>query len=159
LKPVSLTGPVTFSLIIAVILQLIPVSGDWILWRPNFLMLVMIAWVLYQPSRFGIGFAALVGLLADTLFRTALGHYVLVFALCGAVAYLLSRWLTYFSYFHRAVLIFLLVVFSELLQALLFSIWDVPMGLQHVPVLGFVSAIVWLLVDKSIASLNFMYRS
>jgi rod shape-determining protein MreD len=121
-------------------------------------MLMMIAWILYQPGRFGIVFAALVGLLADTLFRTALGHYVLVFSLCGAMAYLLSRWLTYFSYFHRAILIFLLVVFSELVQSLLFSIWDVPMGLEHVPVLGFVSAIVWLLVDKFVASLNFMYR-
>ena len=147
-----------FSLLIAFILQLFPVSGYLFLWRSNFLMLILIAWILYHPSRFGIVFAALVGLLADTLFRTALGHYVLVFALCGAVAYLLSRWLTYFSYFHRAILIFLLVVFSELVQSLLFSIWDVPMGLKHVPVLGFVSAIVWLLVDKFVASLNFMYR-
>ncbi len=158
MNPVSLTGPVALSLIIAVILQLVPVSGDWILWRPNFLMLMMIAWILYQPNRFGIGFAALVGLLADTLFRTALGHYVLVFALCGGIAYLLSRWLTYFSNFHRAVLIFMLVVFSELIQAFLFSIWDVTMGFQHVPILGFISAVVWLFVDKLVASLNFIYR-
>ena len=151
-------GPVVISLIVAVIFQLIPVSGDWILWRPNFLMLTMVAWILYQPNYFGIGFAALVGLLADTLFRTGLGHYVMVFAVCGAIAYLLSRWLTYFAYFHRAVLIFLLVVVTQLLEAVLFSFWDVPMDFKHVPVLGLTSAIAWFVVDKFVASLNSSYR-
>jgi rod shape-determining protein MreD len=151
-------SPVVISLIVAVIFQLIPVSGDWILWRPNFLMLTMVAWILYQPNYFGIGFAALVGLLADTLFRTGLGHYVMVFAVCGAIAYLLSRWLTYLAYFHRAVLIFLLVVVTQLLEAVLFSFWDVPMDFKHVPVLGLTSAIAWFLVDKFVASLNSSYR-
>ena len=151
-------GPVVISLIVAVIFQLIPVSGSWILWRPNFLMLTMVAWILYQPNYFGIGFAALVGLLADTLFRTGLGHYVMVFAVCGAIAYLLSRWLTYFAYFHRAVLIFLLVVVAQLLEAVLFSFWDVPMDFKHVPILGLTSAIAWFLVDKFVASLNSSYR-
>lgn len=158
MNPNNLMGPVVISLIVAVIFQLIPVSGDWILWRPNFLMLTMVAWILYQPNYFGIGFAALVGLLADTLFRTGLGHYVLVFAICGAIAYLLSRWLTYFAYFHRAVLIFLLVVVTQLLEAALFSFWDVPMDFKHVPVLGLTSAIAWFVVDKFVASLNYSYR-
>jgi rod shape-determining protein MreD len=158
LNPNNLIGPVVISLIVAVIFQLIPVSGSWILWRPNFLMLTMVAWILYQPNYFGIGFAALVGLLADTLFRTGLGHYVMVFAVCGAIAYLLSRWLTYFAYFHRAVLIFLLVVVAQLLEAVLFSFWDVPMDFKHVPILGLTSAIAWFLVDKFVASLNSSYR-
>lgn len=158
MNPNNLMGPVVISLIVAVIFQLIPVSGSWILWRPNFLMLTMVAWILYQPNYFGIGFAALVGLLADTLFRTGLGHYVMVFAVCGAIAYLLSRWLTYFAYFHRAVLIFLLVVVAQLLEAVLFSFWDVPMDFKHVPILGLTSAIAWFLVDKFVASLNSSYR-
>lgn len=158
MNPTNLMSPVVISLIVAVIFQLIPVSGDWILWRPNFLMLTMVAWILYQPNYFGIGFAALVGLLADTLFRTGLGHYVMVFAVCGAIAYLLSRWLTYLAYFHRAVLIFLLVVVTQLLEAVLFSFWDVPMDFKHVPVLGLTSAVAWFLVDKFVASLNSSYR-
>lgn len=154
----NLISPVIISLIVAFIFQLIPVSGDWILWRPNFLMLTAVAWILYQPTYFGIGFAAFVGLLADTLFRTGLGHYVLVFAVCGAIAYLLSRWLTYFSYFHRAVLIFTLVVLAQLLEAALFSIWEMPMDFAHVPILGLTSAIAWFLVDKFVATLNAAYR-
>jgi len=157
-NPSNMSSPVIISLIVAIIFQLIPVSGDWILWRPNFLMLVTVAWILYKPAYFGIGFAAFVGLLADTVFRTGLGHYVLVFAACGAIANLLSRWLTYFSYFHRAVLIFILVMFTGLVEAALFSIRDMPVDFAHVPVLGLTSAIVWVLVDKFVAILNSTYR-
>lgn len=151
MKPVSYISPVITSLLLAIIFQLIPVSGDWILWKPNFLMLVVLAWILYLPSRFGVGFAAAVGLLADTLFRTNLGHYMLVFALCGGIAYILSRWLAYFSPLHRAFMVVGLVVLAELLEAALYTIWDVSMNLGHLPALGLTSAIVWLFVDKLVA--------
>ena len=143
----SLTGPVILSLIIATIFQLIPTSGVWIFWRPNFLLLVVIAWILYIPDRFGIGFAAMVGLLADTLFRTTLGHYVLVFAVCGTIAYLLSRWLM----FHRAILIFIITICAELIQAMLFSIWDVPFALNYSPTVAAFAALSWPIVDLLIS--------
>ena len=151
MKPVSFLSPVITLLLIAMIFQLIPVSGDWILWKPNFLMLVVLAWIFYLPNRFGVGFAAVIGLLADTLFRTTLGHYMLVFALCGGIAYILSRWLTYFSLFHRAFMVVILVIIAELVEATLYAIWDIPMSLSHLPVLCLTSALVWLLVDKSVA--------
>ena len=158
MKPVNFTGPMIASLIIAAIFQLLPASGDWILWRPNFLLMVTIAWILYVPTQYGIGFAAAVGLLADTLFRTILGHYVLVFGLCGAAAYLLSRWLTYFSIFHRMFLVLVLVVFAELVQAMLFSVWNIPMTLGHLPAIGLTSALLWPLIDILIARVNLYYR-
>ncbi len=158
MNPTSYLGPAICSLLVAIVLQLVPVSGDWLLWKPNFLLLVVIAWILYEPNHFGVGSAALVGLLCDALYRTNLGHYVLVFAICGSIAYLLSRWLTYFSIFHRAFLVFLLVIAAELLQALLFSFWDIPMRLQHVPALALTSALVWVPVDKLIAMMHFHQR-
>ena len=147
----SLTGPVILSLIIATVFQLIPTSGVWIFWRPNFLLLVVIAWILYIPDRFGIGFAAMVGLLADTLFRTTLGHYVLVFAVCGTIAYLLSRWLMYLSMFHRVILIFIITICAELIQAMLFSIWDVPFALNYSPTVAAFAALSWPIVDLLIS--------
>jgi rod shape-determining protein MreD len=154
LNPVNFSSPVIISLIIAVFLQLMPSSGDWILWKPNFLLLVVIAWILYVPTQYGIGFASLVGLFADALFRTSLGHYVLVFALCGGVAYLLSRWLTYFSSFHRAFLVFILVIFGELVEAALFSIWDIPINLSQLHILAFTSVLTWVAVDKFVAKIH-----
>lgn len=158
MKPVNFNGPMIVSIIVAAIFQLLPASGDWILWKPNFLLMVTIAWVLYVPNQYGVGFAAAVGLLADTLFRTTLGHYVLVFGLCGGAAYLLSRWLTYFSIFHRMFLVLVLVVIAELIQAMLFSIWDIPMTLGHLPALAVTSALLWPLVDVLIARVNLYHR-
>jgi rod shape-determining protein MreD len=158
MKPVSFTGPMIASLILAAIFQLLPASGEWILWKPNFLLLMTLAWILYVPTQYGIGFAATVGLVADTLFRTTLGHYVLVFALCGAAAYLLSRWLTYFSIFHRIFLILVLVICAELLQNMLFAIWDVPMTLGHLPALALTSALAWPLIDLWVARVHLHHR-
>ena len=151
MRVASLTGPVLLSLVIATVFQLIPASGVWIFWRPNFLLLVVIAWILYTPDRFGIGFAAMVGLLADTLFRTTLGHYVLVFAVCGTIAFLLSRWLMYLSIFHRAFLIFIIIICAELIQAMLFSVWDVPVALGHIPIVAAFAALSWPIVDLLIS--------
>tara|TARA_B110000046_G_scaffold174941_1_gene199171 strand:+ start:3484 stop:3960 length:477 start_codon:yes stop_codon:yes gene_type:complete len=158
MTPVNFNGPMLASLILAAILQLLPASGDWILWKPNVLLLATIAWVLYVPTQYGVGFSATVGLLADTLFRTALGHYVLVFGLCGAAAYMLSRWLTYFSIFHRMFLVLVLVVFAELIQLMLFSIWDIPMTLGHLPALALTSMLLWPLVDMLIIKVNLSHR-
>jgi rod shape-determining protein MreD len=154
MKPVNLNGPMVVSLLLAAIFQLLPASGDWILWKPNVLLMVSIGWILYVPNQYGVGFAATVGLLADTLFRMALGHYVLIFGLCGAAAYILSRWLTYYSLFHRMVLVLALVVFAELVQALLFSIWDTPVTLSHLPALAITSGLLWPLIDILIARIN-----
>ena len=150
----NLTGPMILSLIIATILQLIPASGVWIYWRPNFLLIVVIAWILFTPERFGIGFAGMVGLLADTLFHTTLGHYVLVFAVCGTIAYLLSRWLMYLSIFHRAFLIFVMIIGAESIQAMLFSVWGVPVNLRHIPIVAVFAALSWLVVDLLISRLK-----
>ena len=147
----SLTGPMILSLVIATVFQLIPASGVWIYWRPNFLLLVVIAWILYTPERFGIGFAGMVGLLADTLFHTTLGHYVLVFAVCGTIAYLLSRWLMYLSIFHRAFLIFIMISGAESIQAMLFSVWGVPVNLGHIPIVAVFAALSWPVVDLLIS--------
>ena len=147
----NLTGPVILSLVIATVFQLIPASGVWIYWRPNFLLLVVIAWILKTPERFGIGFAGMVGLLADTLFDTTLGHYVLVFAVCGTIAYLLSRWLMYLSIFHRAFLIFVMIIGAESIQAMLFSVWGVPVNLEHIPIVAVFAALSWPVVDLLIS--------
>ena len=147
----NLTGPVILSLVIATVFQLIPASGVWLYWRPNFLLLVVIAWILFTPERFGIGFAGMVGLMADTLFHTTLGHYVLVFAVCGTIAYLLSRWLMYLSIFHRAFLIFVMIIGAESIQAMLFSVWGVPVNLGHIPIVAVFAALSWPVVDLLIS--------
>jgi len=50
------------SILLASVLQLVPVSGYLLVLKPNFLLLVVIGWIIFRPSQWGIGFAAFTGL-------------------------------------------------------------------------------------------------
>jgi thiamine transporter ThiT len=75
--------PLTVMLLVAMVLQLLPISGSWLHLKPNFFLLIMIAWVLYFPERYGVEFAALTGLLADFVLGSAIGYHVLIFSISG----------------------------------------------------------------------------
>ena len=53
------------TILFATVIQLLPLSGYYFLWRPNFLFLVTIGWIIFRPNYWGIGFAAVLGLFAD----------------------------------------------------------------------------------------------
>ena len=88
---------VSLTILLALACSLMPLSGDWIVWRPNFLLLVAMAWVFRWPNEFGVIFAASVGLLADIVMRTSVGHSILLFAFCAAAILLVARWIKYLS--------------------------------------------------------------
>lgn len=44
------------SLVLAATLHVMPVTGSWIVWKPNFLLLVTMAWIFHGPSEFGVFF-------------------------------------------------------------------------------------------------------
>lgn len=108
---------VSVTILLAVILSLMPLSGDWIVWKPNFLLLVMLAWVLRWPDEFGVFFSAAVGLLADIILRTAIGHSILIFALCGSIVILVGRWTKYLSPLQRMLMVAMILGLTEIGRA------------------------------------------
>lgn len=148
MKKNSTAQPVLAMLLGAIILQLIPVSGEWLAWKPNFLLLVMIAWVLYFPDRYGIEFSVVVGICADLLFSSTLGYHVLIFTICGLIVIFFHRVIAYLHMGHRVVLVFLLVIVVELLKAMMNSLGDIPVFLKHIPYLAVISSLFWVPLDK-----------
>jgi rod shape-determining protein MreD len=57
--------PIIFSVIIASVLMVYPLSYALSGWRPLFMMMVMLFWVLCQPTWSGIWFAFAVGIFTD----------------------------------------------------------------------------------------------
>lgn len=135
-------------LFLAIIMQLTPVTGNWLMWKPNFLMLVMIAWILYFPEKFGIEFSAMVGICADLVFGTTLGVHVLLFIICGAVVRLLHRVIAYLSLWHRIVAVGLLVIFIELLRIVAGAWVNMPIFWEHMPYMALFSSLFWMPLDK-----------
>lgn len=79
------------SVIFASILMVYPLSYDISGWRPLFMLLIMLFWVLCQPTWCGIWFAFGTGLFADLLLDAPLGMNALSFVLITFVSRFLTR--------------------------------------------------------------------
>lgn len=140
--------PVLVMLLAAMVLQFIPFSGNWVFWKPNFLLLVMIAWMLYFPDQYGIGFAVIVGFLADCVFLSTLGYHVLLFSVCGLILIFFHRIVVYLQLVHRVTLVFLLILLVEFMRAAIDSSLDKPLSMEGALYVAIVSAICWIPLDK-----------
>lgn len=136
------------TILFAAVLQLLPLSGYYFLWRPNFLFLVTIGWIIFRPDYWGIGFAAVLGLLADMVFRSPVGLYVLVFGVVAAFPLILSRWLAYFTILHRCLFVFILVIVFELLEHTIFGLLGAPVDYSSIPIKALLSGLIWPVFDK-----------
>lgn len=65
------------SIVVALLLGLLPLPGVLQPLRPYWLALVVAYWVIEAPDNAGLGFAVIVGLVADLLFGTLLGEQAL----------------------------------------------------------------------------------
>lgn len=65
------------SLVVALLLGLLPLPGWLQPFRPYWLALVLVYWIIEAPDRVGLGFAFLLGLVADLAFGTLLGEQAL----------------------------------------------------------------------------------
>ena len=151
MTPVNHTAVMLLSLVIALIFAVMPVRGDWIVWKPNFLLLVCMAWIFHRPSEFGIFFAAGVGVLADFVLETTLGHSVLLFALCATLVVAVTRWIKYLSIVHRTLLAYLIVLAVGFFEASIFLFYGLPSAMDHLLMKTLFSALSWPIIDKLIA--------
>ncbi|QNP42168.1 rod shape-determining protein MreD [Lysobacter solisilvae (ex Woo and Kim 2020)] len=76
------------SLLIALLLALLPVPPLLQALRPYWLALVMAYWVIEDPDRVGLGFAFLVGLVADLVMGSLFGEQALRLVV---ITYILQR--------------------------------------------------------------------
>ncbi|MGH1401057.1 MAG: rod shape-determining protein MreD [Acinetobacter tandoii] len=109
--------PIIFSVIIASVLMVYPLAYAVSGWRPLFMMMVMLFWVLCQPTWCGVWFAFGTGIFVDLLMDAPLGLNALCFVVISFVARFLIR--------ERRVLTFvnLWVIAALAILAYLFMMW------------------------------------
>ena len=79
---------IPLSLVVAFILTLLPMPG-WTIWlRPEWVLMVVIFWVMAFPERFNVGMAWIVGIFLDALAGTLLGEHAVALTV---VAYFVVR--------------------------------------------------------------------
>lgn len=84
------------SLLLAVLLEQFPWTGWALALRPDFVLVGVLFWVLYQPARIGFGAAFFLGLLADFQDGVVFGQHAIAYVLgVYAVQYFRLRFLQF----------------------------------------------------------------
>ena len=89
---------IVISIIIGSILVVYPMSYAFAGWRPLYMLMIMLFWVLCQPTWCGVWFAFTIGLFTDLLLDAPLGM--------NALSYVLIAFLTRYFIRERRVLTF-----------------------------------------------------
>ncbi|MEE9332091.1 MAG: rod shape-determining protein MreD [Methylophilaceae bacterium] len=116
------------SLFIALLCQLFPWTGQGIILRPDFMLVVLLYWLLRAPYLCNVGTAWLVGLLVDLATGSLLGQHALAFTLTAYIALSFQRRLVLFSVMQTISYVLGLLVFARvaILVLKLFAGNDAP---------------------------------
>jgi len=135
------------SFFVAMILAVIAVPGllpwEFGFLRPDWVLLVLIYWVIALPQRVGILTGWLLGLMMDVLLGTLLGQHAMVFMVVVYVAANLYQRLRMFAVWQQSLVVFALVGLAQLMSYWIESLvgeidWSLWLLLPAV-----MSALVW----------------
>lgn len=110
---------VYLSLLIALVCQLLPWVGQGVIFRPDFVLVVLIYWLLRAPSLCNVGTAWLAGLLVDLATGSLLGQHALSFTVTAFAALSFQRRLVLFNTWQLAAYVMALLVVERMLILLL----------------------------------------
>ncbi|HWT28042.1 MAG TPA: rod shape-determining protein MreD [Methylophilaceae bacterium] len=118
MRPIRL-GTIYLSLLAALVLQLLPWSGFGLLLRPDFVLLVLLYWLLRAPQLCNIGTAWFAGLVMDLATGGLFGQYGLAYALTAYLAVSYQRRLALFTLWQQAGYVFVLLLVAQLILMIL----------------------------------------
>ena len=110
---------VYFSLLIALLCQLFPWVGQGVILRPDFVLVVLLYWLLRAPSLCNVGTAWAAGLLVDLATGSLLGQHALSFTITAFAALSFQRRLVLFNTWQLAAYVAALLVAERFLILLL----------------------------------------
>ncbi len=108
-------GFIYLSLLAALLLTVTPVPFQFNLFRPDWVLLVLIYWILALPRRVNIGTAFFMGLLTDVLVGTVLGVNALAFSVVAFVVAVNHLKIRNFAVIQQSLLIGLMLALYQLL--------------------------------------------
>ncbi len=106
---------IVLSLVFAGVLAVLPLPGWLELWRPDWVALVLVYWVIALPQRVGLLIAWLVGFLVDVLKGTLLGLNAGVLTLIAYAALSLYQRMRMFTSLQQSGVLLLFIGTGQLL--------------------------------------------
>lgn len=115
------TSPISvyLSLLTALLCQLFPWVGQGVILRPDFMLVVILYWLLRSPNLCNVGTAWFAGLLVDLATGSLLGQHALTFSVTAFVAITYQRRLVLFNTWQLLAYVFALLMIERVLILLL----------------------------------------
>ena len=104
---------VTFSLLLAMVLAIVPLPESINVARPHLLLLLVIYWSLSAPQLVGLAVAWICGLSIDMLKGTLIGQHALAFLLVAFVTHKFQLRMRLFPIYQQTLMVFALVALYE----------------------------------------------
>ncbi|RVU30682.1 MULTISPECIES: rod shape-determining protein MreD [Neptunomonas] len=102
------------TLIVGFLLSQFPLPDSLAWWRPEWVAMIVIYWVMALPHRFGIGMAWLAGLALDVLKGSLLGMNALALTIVAFITLILHKRLRMFPIWQQAMMVLVLVGINQL---------------------------------------------
>ncbi len=102
-----------FSVLIALVLQMLPWTSAMVLLRPDFVLLVIIYWLLRAPKLCNVGTAWFAGLLIDLISGSVFGQNALAYALTAFFAVVYQRRLILFTVWQQSAYVLALLILNQ----------------------------------------------
>jgi rod shape-determining protein MreD len=125
LRPVH-PGFVALTLIGALLLNLLPLSGTALALRPDFLAVVLLYWCIQAPRYVGVGIAWLMGLLMDVGDATVFGQHAIAYAFLAYAAEFFRRRVLRFPLWQQAAQVAALLALCSALVLLVRYVGGAP---------------------------------
>ena len=138
---------ILLSIVVALLLNLVPVSEEVLKYRPDFLALVLLYWCIQEPRFVGVGAAWLVGLVMDVGDATLFGQHALAYAMLAYGAEFFRRRVLRFPLWQQAVQVAALLVFCALVVLLVRFVGGAPLPKWTYLAPPLVGALLWPLVS------------
>lgn len=146
------------SFLVAQVLSVYPLPFDWRWWRPEFVLVMAIFWMMHNPLTTSLVFIALVGLFQDLLEGVPFGQHSLGLLIVSYLCILSYQRVRNFPLWKQSCWVFVLVGISQLTDN-----WVQSMAGRQLSGLAFLypaitSAVLWPLVQLSMDSLCRRYH-
>lgn len=150
-------GVIALTITLALLMGIYPLSGAWAWFRPEWLTMVVIYWVIALPGRVGVGVAWLCGLVLDGFQGVTLGQNAFGLAMVAYICLVLYQRMRNFTPLQQAGMVFVLVGIQ-----LLFGYWVSSLAARPSIQLSFLgaaltSAILWPWFAELMRSLRRRY--
>jgi rod shape-determining protein MreD len=137
---------IVLTLLIGLLANTLPISGMALVFRPDFLALVILYWCIQEPRLIGVGVAWWLGLMMDVVDATVFGQHALAYAVLAYGAGYFRRRVLRFPLWQQAAQVAVLLLLCAGLVLLVRVVGGAPLPRWTYIVGSLTGALLWPLV-------------